>query len=120
MSEDCFDLDEDGACFSAEDRALNSPKWKGHLMARYDNEATGLLGEARARLIGGFPQSAGVFVGDVEGYSLLDLTLGYRFQRFPNATVTLTASNVFDDRHFPMIGAAEIGRLVMLRLRYDF
>ncbi|MDH3297134.1 MAG: TonB-dependent receptor [Gemmatimonadota bacterium] len=120
VSEDCFDLDEDGACFSPEDRALNSPKWKGQVMGRYHDESSGLLGEARARLIGGFPQAAGVFVGDVDSYSLVDLTVGYRFQRFPNATLTLTASNVFDDRHFPMIGAAEIGRLVMLRLRYDF
>jgi outer membrane receptor protein involved in Fe transport len=68
----------------------------------------------------GFPQATGVFVGDVPGYTLLDATVGYRVPRLRGATVTLSATNVLDRRHRELIGAPELGRLVLLRLRYDF
>ncbi len=120
VSEDCFDLDNDGSCFSPEDRALNAPKWKGSISARYDNEAAGFFTEARARFISGFPQAAGVFVGDIESYSVVDASVGVKFSRFPQASLLLSASNVFDNGYRPLIGAPELGRLTMLRLRYDF
>lgn len=119
-SKNCFDLDQDGACASPVDRAMNAPRWKGHLNAQLTGEASGLSGQARVRFISGFPQSAGVFVGDVNGYTLVDASLGYRFKRLPNVTAVLTASNLLGSLHRPMIGAPEIGRLTMLRLRYDF
>lgn len=119
-SEECFDFDGDGACTSALDRSMNAPSWKGSLAARWDDPARGLATEARIRAVDGFPHSTGVFVGDVPGYAVLDATANLRLPHLPGASIGLTATNLLDNRHREMIGAPELGRLVLVRLRYDF
>jgi iron complex outermembrane receptor protein len=119
-STECFDFDDDGECTSDADRSLNAPSAKGNVFARWEDAAIGFSAGAALRLMDGFPQATGVFVGDVPGYTLLDATVGYRLPRLRGATVTLSATNVLDRRHRELIGAPELGRLVLLRLRYDF
>jgi hypothetical protein len=38
----------------------------------------------------------------------------------PQTTITLTGTNIFDSLHQEFIGAPELGRLLMLRLQYQF
>ncbi len=119
-SENCFDFDDDGACTSAIDRSLNAPSIKGNVVSRYADPRRGFAAEARVRMVDGFPHATGVFVGEVPAYALLDVALNYRLARLPGTSLNLTASNLLDHRHRQMIGAAPIGRLVTMRLRYDF
>lgn len=120
VSEDCFNFDEDPGCGSAQDVALNAPRNKGSLGVRWADEFRGLTLESRSRFVQGFPMNSGVYIGDVEGYAVVDANVQYRLSRFPGASVTLSAYNVFDDRHREFVGAPDLGRLVLLRLMYQF
>ncbi len=120
VSDESFDAEDDGRCFSPLDIALNAPTLKGSVTARYEVPPRGLHVEGRVRHTGGFPMSSGVFVGDVEPYTVFDATAGLRLAALRGASVGLTVSNLFDARHREFIGAPAIGRLALLRLRYDF
>jgi outer membrane receptor for ferrienterochelin and colicins len=111
---------------------LNAPKRKGSVSAGYRDEARGFNGEARLRHHGGFPVNSGVFIGlqciqpesltepCVESHTLADLTLGYRVPQLRGATVQLSVQNVFDTGYRSFVGVPEIGRMALLRLKYDF
>jgi len=120
VSEDCFDTDHNGSCFDPFDRALNAPRWKGAFAGRYRNATTGVFGEARLRLSDGFPMSSGVFMGNVAAYGVVDATLGTDIPGVTGASVQLAVTNLLGRRHREVIGAPELGRLAVLRLRYDF
>ena len=116
VSEECFDLNEDGDCSDGVDIALNAPTTKGSFTAHYGNAAAGFTAEGRVRFVGDFPMNSGVYVGDMEGYTVVDANLGYRLPMVPGATITLTATNLLNEVHREFIGAPEIGRLVLARL----
>lgn len=125
VSEDCFLFSDSGAageeaCSSALDIALNAPKNKGSVSARFDDVRSGFGAEGRVRFTSGFPMNSGVFVGRVEGYTVFDANLNYRLSQLPGASVSLAATNLFDTAHRQFIGAPELGRLLLLRLQYDF
>ena len=67
-----------------------------------------------------FPMNSGVYRGDVDGYSLLDVQIGYRLPFQPDTQVSLTANNVLNNLHREFVGAPEIGRMLLARVRYDF
>jgi iron complex outermembrane receptor protein len=119
-SEECLDFDEDGSCFSTTDVALNAPQFKGGLSARYEWPTAGVFAEARARFVGSFPMNSGVYVGTVDAYTVFDIAAGAPLPWFPGASVQISASNVFDNRHREFVGAPELGRFILARLRYDF
>ena len=60
------------------DVALNAPRHKAKLGADYDFGRWGLSAGGRVRYTGAFPMSSGVFVGDVDSYTVLDLNLAWR------------------------------------------
>ncbi len=120
ISEECFDFDDDDRCTSAVDRSLNAPSWKGSLAVRYDDPGRGFAAELRGRMVDGFPHSTGVFVGDIPGYTVVDAAVNYRLPHVTGASIGLTATNLLNNMHREMIGAPEMGRLLLLRLRYDF
>ncbi len=120
QSDECFDFNADGNCRSSDDVALNAPNHKGSLGLTYDDRARGLSAQARVRASAGFPMNSGVYVGDVQGYGVLDANVGYRLPFQPEARVSLTATNVLNNMHREFVGAPEIGRLLLLRLQYDF
>ena len=64
--------------------------------------------------------NSGVYIGDVEGYIVLDATLSYRLPFQPNTQVSLTADNILNNLHREFVGAPEVGRLLLLRVRHDF
>ena len=120
QSQECFDFNEDGNCRSADDIALNAPNHKGSLGMTFDDRAAGFSFNARMRMSAGFPMNSGVYIGDVDGYTVLDAGLSYRLPFQPNARVSLSASNLLNNLHQEFIGAPELGRLLLARVRYDF
>ena len=55
----------------------------------------------------------------MKAYTLLDLTAGYRLP-VTGATLQFTISNLLDEDYQSFIGVPTIGRMAVLRLKYDF
>lgn len=119
VSEECFDFDDDGTCQDLLDVALNAPQNKGSVGLRYDDPSRGLSAEAQARFVSEFVMNSGVFVGTVESYALVDANVEYRLPWTTGASLGVTAYNLFDNEHREFVGAPELGRIVMARLRYE-
>lgn len=111
--------------------ALNAPKEKGTATLTYRDTDGGFNGELRARFNGEFPANSAGYVGlqcidadavgeCVDSYTLLDLNLGYALPQIPGASVQLNISNLLDEDYQSFIGVATVGRLALLRLRYEF
>jgi iron complex outermembrane receptor protein len=111
--------------------ALNAPADKATLGLAYRNEALGVSASARARYTGSFPFQSTDFEGTncipdapspddcIDAYALFDMTLGYKV-RNTAATVELGVSNVANTAYRSFVGVPAVGRLAMLRVRYDF
>ncbi|MEQ9570361.1 MAG: TonB-dependent receptor, partial [Longimicrobiales bacterium] len=80
----------------------------------------GLTLEGRARFSDGFPMTSGVYIGEIPSFSVFDANVSYQLPWAPGASVTVTGTNLFDNVHRESIGAPEIGRLLMVRLAYEF
>lgn len=122
VSEQCFDFVEKAAtdCSDLEDISLNLPKTKSSFSIRYEGADPGYSAEARMRRQRGFYANAGVYAGDVEGYTVLDAQVRFPVPGLQRASAALTGTNLLDDRHQEFIGAPEIGRLVVASLTYAF
>lgn len=120
VSEECVDFDDDGDCSGARDVALNAPQNKGALGLRWDDQDRGYAFDTRVRFTEGFPMNSGVFIGDVDGYTVVDANLSYRLPFAPGASVGLTATNLFDNVHQEFVGAPFLGRMIMARMQYEF
>lgn len=122
VSEQCFDLRENTAtdCSDLEDISLNLPKTRSSLSVRYQGPDSGMAADARVRRQRGFYANAGVYAGDVEGYTVFDVQVRFPLPGLTRASAAITAANVLDDRHQEFIGATEIGRLVVGSLTYTF
>lgn len=110
-----------GEGLEAEEIPLNAPTTKGAVSVRY--RATGehgLNGQIRFRAQNGFDANSGVFIGEVDGFSVFDLTLGYRLPGIRGAAVQLDVQNVFDQEVRTFVGTPFLGRFALLRFRYDF
>ena len=120
QSKECFDFDEDGACPGVDDLALNAPSHKGSVGFAFTDRAAGFLFDGRWRFSDGFDMRSGVFAGPVEAYHVLDVTAGYQLPFQPSARLELTVYNVLNNLHQEFVGAPELGRLALVRMRYDF
>lgn len=102
------------------DLALNAPRNKGSLSGTYRSDRLGLAVELRGRYVEDFPVESGVYRGRVEGYTLFDANVAYALPFARSTELTLSANNVFDERHREMVGAPDLGRLLLFRLRQTF
>lgn len=119
------------------DLSLNAPKFKYTLSAEYRNTEYGLSTDARFRHVDGFRVNSGVYVGNVPGYSTLDLNIDYRVPFVNGLSVSLTLQNLLTfveqqqqgsdatqyeikDGHVEFVGTPAIGRLILGRLSYSF
>jgi outer membrane receptor for ferrienterochelin and colicins len=113
--------------------ALNAPTQKFSAGIAYANRVRGFNGELRGRYNNEFPVlSAPYFatecIGDVgaliepcvDSFFLLDMNLGYRIPQIRGASVHLTVQNMLDDGYRSFAGVPEVGRMALLRLRYEF
>jgi iron complex outermembrane receptor protein len=111
--------------------ALNAPANKGTLGLAYRNAGRGIDGSARVRYTASFPFLSTNFDGTrcltgsaasepcIDEYALVDLTLGYGIPGTA-ATVQLGVINALDTAYRSFVGVPSVGRLGMVRLRYDF
>jgi len=113
--------------------ALNAPKEKGNATFTYRDNDRGFNGEFRVRFNGEFPANSAGYIGlacipgnttisgpCVKSYTLADLNLGYNLPQIRGASIQLNVSNLFDEPYQSFIGVATVGRLALLRLRYEF
>jgi outer membrane receptor for ferrienterochelin and colicins len=119
VSRECF-LSGSPSCSGPEAVALNAPTFKGSFSTRWEDAATGVSLEGRFRYVDGFPMNSGVFVGRVNAYSVLDANGAYRPAGLPGVTVSVTGTNLLNRLHREFVGAPELGRLLLIRLQYDF
>lgn len=84
------------------------------------NHRAGFDAQIRVRNIGAFPGNTGVYIGNIENYTVVDFNGGYDLPFAPAATLSVTVQNVFDNEHQEMIGAPKIGRLALLSLDLSF
>jgi outer membrane receptor for ferrienterochelin and colicins len=109
-------VEKDAFDAGAEEVALNAPKWKGSLGLAYRGGDNGLSAGIRGRYIDAFPVASGVYVGDVESYTVLDLNLGWKIPGMRGVSAQLDISNVLDDEYQSFPGTPAIGRFSMLRI----
>ena len=102
------------------DIALNAPGNKFKLGTSYTFDQQQLTLGAQWRYVGAFRQESGVFVGDVDAYSLLDLNASCLLPFGSNLRLGVDVSNALDNKHRSFIGAPEIGRLVFGQLGVAF
>jgi len=113
--------------------ALNAAKHKGSVGLDFRDVRAGMHANARLRFSDGFPAESAGFVGTecvtggrgglfeepcVDAYAIVDLNLGYELPGTP-ATLQLAVSNLFDTGYRSFVGVPEIGRLAMVRVRYE-
>lgn len=122
--------------FQTEDAGLvtlNAPRRKASVTLGYRSPDFPLSGELRARYTDGFPVRSGVYVGTaclgdegplvedcVDSYTLMDLALGYRIPRVRGASIQLSVTNLLNEEYRAFPGSPFIGRMALLRLKYDF
>jgi iron complex outermembrane receptor protein len=99
---------------------LNAPGRKGTVSVNYRNPASGFSAEGRTRFSAGFPASSGVYAGDVDSATLMDVNFSYRIPMVPATTIQLSVQNILDQSFQSFPGVPAIGRTALLRLRYDF
>ena len=119
QSRECFDFDGDDECPGSDDLSLNAPSHKGSLAVAFTDRARGFHLDGRWRFSGGFDMRSGVFAGPVDSYHVLDLTAGYQLPFQPNARLELTVYNALNNLHREFVGAPELGRLALVRVKYD-
>ena len=94
------------------DIALNAPMHKVKLGAAYNFAQLGLEVGGRVRYNGSFPMNSGVYVGEVDSYTVLDLNLNYQLPLQQDLVLQVDASNVLNQEYRSFVGAPEVGRLV--------
>ena len=102
------------------DIALNSPKHKFKLGATYKVPDVNLKLGGRLRYNGSFPMQSGVFEGEVDSYTVLDLNLVYKLPLQPDLKLRVDAGNILNNEHREFVGAPEVGRLVFAQLGVGF
>ena len=120
QSTECFDFDEDGECPDGDDVALNAPSHKGSLAVAFTDRARGLHLDGRWRFSEGFDMRSGVFAGPVDAYHVLDLTAGYQLPFQPSTRLEVTVYNALNNLHQEFVGAPKLGRLSLVRVKYNF
>ena len=102
------------------DVSLNAPKQKFKLSTSYRMPDWNLRVGGGVRYNGSFRQDSGVFVGDVDPYTVVDLNAVYGLPFGENLSLMLNVDNVLDSSYRSWSGAPEIGRLAYLQLGLDF
>ena len=99
---------------------LNAPTLKANAALLYRNSDSGLNGNVRFRTQNGFPANSGIYIGEVDGFSVLDLGFGWRLPgTAENLWLQLDVMNVFDTEYSMFVGTPDLGRMMLARIRWD-
>jgi len=99
---------------------FNVPRNKAALGARFRDDNRGLTVDLRGRALGSFSVNTPAYVGVVDSYSAVDLSLAVRLPRNTHSTVIFDVSNLFNDVHQEFIGSAKLGRFFVTRVNARF
>ncbi len=120
---------------------MNAPHTKVAGSVAYRDLDLGLNGEVRLRYNAEFPVLSSPYFATacipdedlpvgwqrsaleepcVASFSLVDLTLGYRIPQMRGMAIQLMVQNLLNERYRSFAGVPEIGRMALLRLRYEF
>jgi iron complex outermembrane receptor protein len=94
----------------------NAPEHKASAGISYTGDRVGL--SLKYRWVEGFPWAAGIFVGDVPSYDVVDLGASYRFSDHLELGVDVT--NLLDDEHFQSFGGDLLARRALGNLRFSW
>lgn len=100
-----------------DDIPLNAPKHKLSLAIGLKPSGLPLNLGARMRYRGAFEMADGVYVGDVDSHTVVDVSAAYEISR---VTFSVEASNLLNKEYRAFVGAPMIGRLVMAGLAVRF
>ncbi|MFC2085956.1 TonB-dependent receptor domain-containing protein [Bacteroidota bacterium] len=103
-----------------EDMALNAPSHKIGGSVQYFDPVGRLDAQLSVRYVHGFPVRAGVYVGNVESYAVVDLNAGWGIPGVPQSKISVVIQNLLDNRHQEFVGSPEIGRLSLIQLSSTF
>ncbi len=109
--------DSIGSAGGSDEAVLSAPRNKGALRAAYRDRTAGWSMWGQGVAVESYPVQSGQFSGRIPSYAVFDLGGEVRVARRPELGLALSVTNVFDNRHQEYIGAPEIGRLLMVRLR---
>jgi len=99
---------------------LNGPRNKGSVGVTYRDPGSRYRAGIEGRLVSSFPVVSGEYSGRVDEYGVVDVRLGASVPGLRGVDVSLDALNVLDNRHQEFVGAPEIGRLLIGRVRATF
>jgi outer membrane receptor protein involved in Fe transport len=77
-----------------------------------------LSGSVKYRWVDDFPWAAGIFVGQVPSYDLVDLALSYKLS--DAWELGLDVSNLLDDEHFESFGGDLLSRRALAHVSYTW
>ncbi len=98
--------------------SLNVPELRAKLGLNYSPEL-GFNANAAVRYRGEFQsENGGAWSGTTEASTLVDLSLGYKFDE--NINFKLTTGNLFDSKYRPIANAPFIGRTILGQLTLHF
>lgn len=98
------------------DVALNAPKHKLKVGGQYRFPEWNLRLGAKLRYNGSFPMHSGVFLGDIDSYTVADVSLVYGLPFVDeDLSLLVNVNDVLDNKYRSFVGAPEIGRLSYVR-----
>jgi iron complex outermembrane receptor protein len=100
-------------------KVLSIPRNKGSAGLAYRGIRNGIDAGLQWRAVEKYPVASGVFVGDVEGYNVIDATIGYRIPGVEGMRISVSAQNLGNENHQEFVGAPYLGRLIVARLQWQ-
>ena len=97
---------------------INAPRHKAGMKIQYNPRRYPLTASLNGRFVDGFKWSSGIYFGNIQPYSVLDLHLGYKINDIIKANFTV--SNLLNYKHTEIIGGPSIGRVALIRLTTTF
>jgi outer membrane receptor protein involved in Fe transport len=102
------------------DMFLSVPRNKGSLGLQFRDPNLGLDSALQFRAVESFPVVSVPFVGNVDSYTVVDVSVGYQVSWIPDLRISLNAYNVADNSHHEFVGGPAIGRLLISRVQVTF
>ena len=96
----------------------NNPKHKFGYSIRYRNNLNGFEAELSGRTVQAYDWAAGVFVGHIPEYTLINLSSAYEINQ--NFRLGVSVTNLFDKQAYQIFGGSIVGRQLIGSLTVSF
>jgi iron complex outermembrane receptor protein len=112
--------DSIGSAGGSDMAVLSAPRNKGALAMSYRPVSSWWGIWAQGLAVETYPVKSGWFQGTIPGYAVLNAGVTAQIPNGRDLTLSLTATNIFNNLHQEYVGAPAIGRLLMARLQAEF